>query len=193
MILAFFKTDLGKLLVILALAAVAIGLVHLNAFNEGAAKWKAKHEQYVAREEFARKFQADAWAKALAAAKTEQAQIAKELGDQLKEAQEKQQPIKVVIKEVTKYVTPQADANCSVTDGFVWMYNSSLQLPTDSQLAASRPRDADAPSGIALSTVGAVAGENNAECVLRGEVIDAWQNWYLRNKAVFDRMAVPAP
>lgn len=182
-----------KYAVVAALVAAVAGLLLAVGYQSGSAPWKAKHEQYVAMDAFAKKFQADAWAKAMASLKTEQEHIAKELGDQLKEAKEKQQPVRTVIKEVTKYVTSQADANCSVTDGFVWVYNSSLRLSTADELAGSRPRDVDAPSGIALSSVGAVAGENNAECVLRGEVIDAWQKWYLRNKASFDRLRLAAP
>lgn len=185
--------SLSKYMIIAGLVAAVAGLLWWAGYLSGSGPWKARYEQHVAMQEFSAKFQADAWAKALVSVKAEQQEIVHEMAAKLKAAEDRQQPVKVVIKEVTKYVTSQADANCSVTDGFVWVYNSSLQLPTATELAGSKPRDVDAPSGITLSSVGAVAGENNTECVLRGEVIDAWQKWYLRNKASFDRLRLAAP
>ena len=97
--------------------------------------------------------------------------------------------IKTVIKEVPKYVTQTADASCTVTDGFVWMYNYTLQADS---VSGSGPANADAASGITISEVARTAGQNNDECVQRGAVIELWQEWYNKNKPLFDEMSKAA-
>lgn len=122
-------------------------------------------------------------------AKTAQADIVDGLKSKL-DALEKQKPIiKTVIKEVPKYVTVNADSQCTVTSGFVWLYDATLQT---SSLPDSGSANADAPSGITISRVAEIAGQNNAECAERGEVIALWQEWYVKNKSLFDEISKKA-
>jgi hypothetical protein len=188
--LYFMKSGVGRALMQVIVGALLMAAMFCLGYADGRASWKAKHEQHLAMQAFAEDFQAQAWATTLERLRSEQADVVVELEAQLKTANGRQLPLKVVIKEVTKYVTIEADANCSVPDGFKWVYNSTLQTPTDAELAGSRPRNVDAPSGLTLSGVAAIAGGNNAECVHRGEIIKTWQGWYLRNKASFERLGL---
>lgn len=88
-------------------------------------------------------------------------------------------------QQVKIYVTEKADAACTVPAGFVFDYNLSLAADPVG-FSDGKPENVDAPSGIALSHVAAVAAANNAECVVRGEVIDAWQTWYAKNKTLYE-------
>lgn len=122
--------------------------------------------------------------KAVALAKIEQAALVLDLEQQLRAAQNQKAAVKVVTKEVIRYVSPQADAACTITAGFVWVHD----LPLNPGLAGSPPGNVDAPAGIAASEVARIDAENLAECVERGEVINAWQRWYAENKGIFERV-----
>lgn len=90
-----------------------------------------------------------------------------------------------IVKEVSKYVTQNADAQCVIPVGFVWLHNTSL-TGEDAIVPGSEPGDADAPTAVKLSEVSATVGNNYAECVERGEVIKRWQEWYPRQKKIFE-------
>ena len=111
------------------------------------------------------------------------------LKSQLDEIERRGPIIKTIVREVPKYVTADADSRCVVNNGFVWLYDTALQA---GPISGSGPADVDAPSGIALSAVAGVAAENNAECRARGEVITLWQDWYKRNKALYDEISAKA-
>lgn len=81
---------------------------------------------------------------------------------------------RTIIKEVPKYVTVQADADCVVPAGFVRMhdYAAAGRVPEG-------PRDSDAaPAGIALSAVAETVAENYGACHENAEQVIAWQQWY---------------
>lgn len=91
------------------------------------------------------------------------------------------------------FVPPAADAACSVNAGFVRLHNRALAGDLDqpapgeaAAMAAGGRTDDAAPTGVALSVVGAVTADNYAECNARGEVIRAWQSWYTKNKAIWE-------
>lgn len=193
-LLKFFKSDLGKVLLLLALAVLAASLIYRLGYSEGKGVWKTKHDAVVASAALAAKLQAEAWVIQAKRVKAEQDSIRDSMQAKLDALEERGQAVEPIIKEVVKYVTKKADAVCVVPDGFKWVYNSSLKLPSNSELAGSRPADVDAPTGITISGVAAVAAGNNTECAKRGEVIELWQSWYLQNKQVFERLAVtPVP
>lgn len=121
--------------------------------------------------------------KAVAEAKSAQGTVIEGLRRDLAAAKAKGEKVRTVIKEVPKYVTVQADAGCVVSSGFVWLHDYALQA---GPMAGSGPANVDAPSGIALSHVADVDASNAAECVDRGIVIEKWQEWYVKNKAIFD-------
>lgn len=126
--------------------------------------------------------------KALAKQTAEAAATVREIGQRLNTAARQKQETKTIIKEVKTYVTQQSDAACTIPAGFVWLHNQSLAGEAVG-VAAGRPADVDAPTGLALSTVAATVADNNAECVERGAVIAAWQDWYKRNKDSYERAA----
>lgn len=88
---------------------------------------------------------------------------------------------------IKNYVTPTADANCTVPVGFIRLYNESSQVPgtADPTSPSNPPRvpssgfeDASAPSGIALSTIAGAVAFNNTEAIARGDLLEAWRSWY---------------
>lgn len=97
------------------------------------------------------------------------------------------------IKEVIRYVPAEVDATFKLPVGFVRLYSESIQggsAGTDpfSGLSQGLVLDAGETSGIALSQFGQIAASNNAECVLRGKVIEEWQGWYQTNAGWFDKL-----
>lgn len=87
-----------------------------------------------------------------------------------------------IIREVPRYVTVQADANCTVPVGFVRHHDlaasgAAPSLPD----AAYAPNDA--PSGVALSTVSTTLAENYGSCRAdAGRLLDL-QEWIRRQAA----------
>lgn len=96
----------------------------------------------------------------------------------------------VTIKEVIKYVPAEVDAVYRLPTGFVSLYNDTLQGKPTANSGTSVPGsftgNVGEASSLALSQFGQIAAFNNAECVVRGKVIDEWQLWYLRVKPQFD-------
>jgi hypothetical protein len=95
------------------------------------------------------------------------------------------------IKEVIKYVPAQVDASYRLPVGFVRLYSESIQVQpaaTDpiTGLPQSHQFDVGEASGITMSQFGQIAAGNNAECVLRGKVIEEWQGWYNTNMPLFE-------
>jgi hypothetical protein len=121
--------------------------------------------------------------KAAKEAKESQDAVVADLKDRLQKALDKPAQIKTITKEVVKYVTKKADEQCTLTAGFEWMHNAAL----DSTLAGSPPGDVDQATTLKASEVAATVAENNAECQARGEIIDAWQEWYVKNKKIYEK------
>ena len=88
----------------------------------------------------------------------------------------------VLLTEIPKYVTPQADAGCTVPVGFVRLHNAaasgdSLAVPA----AAAQPNDA--ASGVALSAVAGTVVDNYGVChSIRQNYIDL-QGWVKEQRA----------
>jgi hypothetical protein len=119
----------------------------------------------------------------------EQAQIQGELAAKLDESNATAAALAVELKKAKTYVTAKADAACVLSAGAVSLWNLPLD-PSGGALAGvsegGRP-DVDAPSGVALSKASEVIASNNAECVQRGEVIEAWQSWYRQNREAWEK------
>lgn len=165
-------------LVLLALVGSHIWAYQAGKSNERAA-WVQKENKRLA-EEKAKKEREEAAAKT---AKEEQGKVVEDLEKKLKVALDKPAQIKTITKEVVKYVTKKADDQCVLTTGFEWMHNAAL----DSTLAGSPPGNVDEATSLKASEVAATVAENNAEAVARGELIEAWQEWYIRNKAIYEK------
>lgn len=140
---------------------------------------QAKYDKLVA--------ETKAWKESVAAAQkaaeTAQAVIVVGLQKKLTAAQLQRDKLKLQLKELPKYVTVQADASCTITSGFVSVYNAAVKA---APIPDSGAGNVDAASGITLSQLAAVDSANLAECNERGKIIDAWQEWYSRNKAYYD-------
>ena len=168
---------------LITLVLLALVGSHIWAYQAGKSserqEWVKKEEKRL-KEEKAKQEREE---RAAATAKTEQAQVVKDLEKKIEEALAKPAKIKVITKEVVKYVTKKADDQCVLTAGFEWMHNAAL----DSTLAGSPPGNVDEETSLKASEVAATVAENNAEAVARGELIEAWQEWYVRNKAIYEK------
>ena len=118
--------------------------------------------------------------------------IVKELKEKLAASEAQKQ--KTITLKVKEYVTEKADANCTVTDGFVQLFNNSIspEVPITT-LSASSPGNVDEASGIKISDVASTIRDNDAECVQRGEVIEAWQTWYGKMQSVWTQYRAVVP
>lgn len=99
------------------------------------------------------------------------------------------------IKEVIKYVPVEVDASYRLPVGLVRLYGETLQgspAQPGSHSGADVPQgnaiDVGEASGLAVSQFGLIAAQNNAECVLRGKVIEEWQGWYVKNESFFNQL-----
>lgn len=108
---------------------------------------------------------------------------------QLAEARANVQVVtRVIQSKVIEYVTPKADAACTIPVGFVLLHDAAARgEATDSALAAAAANagGVDNPSGIALSTVERTVAENYGACSDWKTELIAWraykpalQQWY---------------
>lgn len=99
-------------------------------------------------------------------------------------SESRKQQVVTLVKTVKEYVSEKADSSCDVPVGAVWLLDhaTAAERPGDpSGVPESKPADVDASSGVALSGLIGISAENLSECVARGEVIRAWQDWYEKN------------
>lgn len=112
--------------------------------------------------------------------------LAKELEGKRKELEEARKRYNTLQKEIPKYVTEKANAMCVITSGFERVFNASA-TGAELEVAGSGTMDVDSPSAFTISDVAKATAENNAECLERGRVIEAWQLWYHKSKDSFNR------
>lgn len=80
---------------------------------------------------------------------------------------------KTITKEVPVYVTPAADAACTLTRGFVRLHDSAAaNVPP----GPAEPADAD-PAGIALSAATEVVADNYTTCHATRNQLVMLQKW----------------
>ena len=171
-----------------AVVAAAVWAFYGYAKHEGAKPYIAEIAVFKAGVEEAKKESARA---ALQMQKSQEVVI-EELKTKLAASEAKKQ--KTLTIKVKEYVTEKADAKCVVTDGFVELFNKSLSTEVPiTPVSTSGPGNVDEASGIKISEVASTIRDNDAECVQRGEVIDAWQTWYGKMQEVWEkyREAVP--
>jgi hypothetical protein len=105
------------------------------------------------------------------------------------EATARNKPTK--IKEVIKYVPAQVDAIYRLPVGFIRLYRDTIEGTAALDQRFGVPQgitfDVGEASPITMSQFGQLAGSNNAECVLRGKVIEEWQGYYKTNEAAFEK------
>lgn len=181
-VVAFLRTPVGQIVAVLCLLVLShVWGIHRGTVNTEA-KWEDKWATHLQADKDAKKTEKDQYEKAVADQKKQYEAIGARLIAELDAERHKQGPVRTIIKEVTKYVSPKSDAECTVPAGFVFVHNSAVAPG----LAISPPRDADAPSGVALSTVAETVGSNYLECDTRKDLLDRWMIWYNENKKVWE-------
>lgn len=181
---------LEPLLVTLLLVVSLLGTFYLGEYKE-AAQWRAMTQEYRQQVQ-AVKNQAEAQLEVMSAAN---AKVVSDLSLQLIAEKKRQEVVQVQIKEVTKYVTTEADSHCVITAGAEQLLDMPLSTVDsgDATLPGSEPRAVDTPTGIALSTLVSTEAANLSECVLRGKVIDSWQEWYSTTSTNWERTRAGLP
>ncbi len=175
-------------IIIIVLVAASYGGVYWYGQHREAAIWQAKIDSY---EQQLKAVQRTADTQ-IANMKAQQSVITGNLEKQLEAADKRKQHVKTITQEVTKYVTAKADSSCQLTAGFVGLYNLSLS-PEVPGLPAGKPVNVDAPVTLKPSAAGVIAANNNAECVERGAVIAAWQQWYREVKILWSTTGEDLP
>ena len=111
----------------------------------------------------------------------------------LNDADNRAKKVKVITKEVTRYVSTQADANCVIPTGFVRLHNiaASNTHPSSeaSGVASGGLSDVDSPSGTSISSVATTVRDNYASCQDSMSRLRAWQEWYPKAKDAWDKAA----
>lgn len=176
---AFFQTPFGRMvLLVIVFFIYSISLYGCGHHN-GVAKERAK------------------WTAVAAQAKIASSAGAKLSADARKANDTAQQAIteKVVYltKEVPRYVTAKADANCVVSAGFVRMHDADVGPASGTASGHNQGgpgmEGVDAPSGVKLSDVAAtdLVNHGNFES-LRSEVL-AWRSFYPKLQALWQSKA----
>lgn len=173
---------LSPFLVVLVVAGTYAG-TYLYGQHVEAGKWEAKvteYEQKLTKNKLV-------FDGLVATMKSDNEQLVLVLEERLKASEARKDRIKIVIKEVPKYVTPKADSQCVLTQGVEYVIDAALQPE------APVPVDVDASTGLTLSQLSAITASNMSECVVRGDVIQAWQEWYAKTKKTWDDVRAATP
>jgi Ca2+/Na+ antiporter len=85
---------------------------------------------------------------------------------------------RVITKEIPKYITKEVDANCSITNGFIWLHDQSAQ---NSLSDAPRYPNEVSPS-VKLSTVTTTVTENYETYHKVAEQLRMLQEWINKQK-----------
>lgn len=97
--------------------------------------------------------------------------------------------------EVPVYVTKESDAQCRVPVGFVQLHDAAAAntpLPATGGDPIAAIIAANAPSGVALSTVAVAVAGNYGDCHTWRNQVVGWQDWYAKVAPVL-RPATNAP
>lgn len=92
---------------------------------------------------------------------------------------------RTITERIPTYVTQEANRQCIVPAGFVRVHDAAA-----AGSAAAVPdgpgQPADAPSGVALSTVADTIVDNYGACQGIRNVALGWQDWYAQQKAAWE-------
>jgi hypothetical protein len=84
-----------------------------------------------------------------------------------------------VVREVPVYVSPSANAHCTVPVGFVLLHDAAA-----SGAPAGTAGNLDAPApGVALTDVANAVTENYGSCQILAEQVKGWQEFYTQLRA----------
>lgn len=167
---AVARDPLGRVLLVavgvLALLWLADARAYRRGANEVRAEWQAEK---------------DAAAKAGRQLAERNAKVTTEVGAKVEKRQAEIRVVtKELIRDVPKYITVQSDARCVVPAGFVSLHDQAaagVRSPDPAGFAA------EAPSDVALSTVGETVAANYGTCNVWREQVIGWQEWWARISA----------
>lgn len=157
----------------LAIQAASIAALVFGIYFEGGianeAKWEAKVQEV--KLEMAKKETASAEASVKVVTKyVETVKVVKEKGD-------------VIIKEVPKYITKDADAKCSIPNGFVLLHDSASR----NEVPISAGDANEGTSAFKLSTIAETVIANYNICYQNTEQLKALQNWIREQEAIYNK------
>lgn len=90
---------------------------------------------------------------------------------------------KTITERVTEYVTAKDDAGCNINRGAVRLHDAAAQ-----GVVPGSPAGTDGePSGVALSAYTQTVTSNYGTAHLCAARLEAWQQWYLAQKALADK------
>jgi hypothetical protein len=145
-------------LAVLAAALLSFGWVKGAAHVQG--QWDAEKQTVLVKTVTVQAKQAEA-----------SVQVITKYVDRVKVIHEKAQ---IITKEIPVYVTPKADAGCTVPVGFAILHDAAA---SGSPLPGPSGGPHDSPSGIALSAVASTVTDNYALCRSTAEQLTGLQNW----------------
>ena len=153
-----------RLLALAALAAALIGFGWVKGAGHVQTEWDTATSKQVLQVAGVKVKQAEATVKVVTKY-IDRIKVVRKTGD-------------TIIKEVPVYVTPEADAACVLSRGFVRLHDAAAagRLPE----SAGGP-DAG-PAGIALSTVAGTVADNYGRCHENAEQLISLQAWILEMK-----------
>lgn len=146
---------------------LALGL-YLEGGLSNEEKWQVKVKEMEAEIAKTEKAGAEATTK-IVTKYVDRVQIVKEKGD-------------VIVQKVPEYITKESDARCTIPNGFVVLHDAAAkgEVPNST-------RDVnEAPSGVALSTVGKTVAENYTTCHQNVEQLKALQEWVKTQERIYN-------
>lgn len=157
-------------------AAFLLGAV-VAGLGAGAAVWKVRDWMQASAERD--QAQADAKAARQVVARTQAAAVVTETVGRATETRREavRTEYRTIIERIPVYVTQEADRAVDVPVGFVRLHDAAAQ-GSAAALPDSPREPADAPSGVALSTVAGTVASNYGQCLDWREQVIGWQRWY---------------
>jgi hypothetical protein len=146
---------------------LALGL-YLEGGLSNEDKWQAKVKEMQVQIAQTEKAGAEATVKVVTKF-VDRVQIVKEKGD-------------VIVQKVPEYITKESDAKCTIPNGFVVLHDAAAK----SEVPDSSRGSNEAPSGVALSTVGKTVVENYTTCHQNVEQLKALQEWVKTQERIYN-------
>lgn len=88
-----------------------------------------------------------------------------------------------IIREVPVYVTEKADANCTITDGWVYIHNKAAAGIDQTRIPKAPINPDEASSGVTLSDTSKTIGENYKRYHQVVEQLKSLQEWIQQQEA----------
>lgn len=148
-----------RLLAVALLAVALVGFGWLNGANHVQDEWDAAITKQAMQMSGVKQRQAEATVQVVTKY-VDRVKVVQETGD-------------TIIKEIPVYVTPEADAICVLSRGFVRLHDAAAA----GRISESAGGPDATPAGIALSTAAGTVADNYERCHENAEQLIALQSW----------------